>query len=144
MKREPKLVKILYIVPDGEEGAGEEEMLWAHTLGKQLYELQNIPFSSFDLNVEDIVRCDERLFAMPIIREVVKRSGNQTLRVIFKTETSDDICVDIMRELKQRNIFSEKVTHKQFMFNIPPESDFSWVRDFLKEKENEDILWLYE
>lgn len=142
--RDPKLVKILYVIPDGEEDAGAGEGLWAYSLGNQLYELQNIPVFAEHLNVEDIVRCEEPSDSIPIIRELVKPSGNRTLRVIFQPDTPDDICVDIMRELKQRNIFSEKVTHKQFMFNIPPESDFSWVRDFLKEKENEDILWLYE
>ncbi len=81
---------------------------------------------------------------MPIIRELAKRSGNQTLRVIFRDETPDDTCVDIMWELKQRNIFSEKVTHKKFMFNVPPDSDYSWAKDFLKTKEDQNLLWLYE
>ncbi len=144
IKREPKLIKILYIVPDGEESAGEKEILWAHKLGKHLYELQNIPFYSFDLNVEDIVRCDEPLFNMPIIRALIKRSGNQTLRVVFGDETPDDTCIDIMWELNQRSIASEKADHKRFMFNVPPEGDYVWARGFLKEKEDQGLLWLYE
>jgi hypothetical protein len=142
--QDPKLIKILYIIPDRDGDGGLRESLWAHSLGNQLYELQNIPFYVFDLNVSDIVYCDEPLFDLPIIRDLVKSSGNQTLRVVFRDETSDDACIDIMWELNRRSIVSEKVADKRFVFNVPPESDYVWARDFLKLKENEDLLWLYE
>lgn len=143
-KHDLNLVKILYIIPEGEEGAGQGESLWAYSLGNQLYELQNIPVYAAHLNVEDIVRCDEPLDTIPIIQELVARSSNGTLRLIFKDETPDDICIDIIREVNQRNILCEKVATKQFMFNIPPTSDYAWAQDFLKTKEEEGLLWLYE
>lgn len=139
-----KLVKILYIIPDGEEDAGSGEGLWAYSLGEQLYELQNIPIFTEHINVEDVVLCDEPDDSIPIIREVVKRSGNRTLRVIFQPDTSDDICVDIIWKLAKRNIIPEKSAHKHFMFNVPPESDYLWARDYLREKDSEGLLWLYE
>ncbi len=83
VNQEHKLVKILYVIPDGEEDAGSGESLWAFSLGDQLYELQNIPVYAEHLNVGDVVLCDEPNNSIPIIREVVKRSGNRTLRVIF-------------------------------------------------------------
>lgn len=143
-KRDASLVKILYIIPEGEEDAGQGESLWAYPLGNQLYELQNIPFHAEHLNVEDIVRCSEPPDTKPVIQELVKRSGNRTLRVIFRDETPDDTCVDIMWELRQRDIASEKVAHKRFMFNVPSTSDYDWARDFLKMKEHQGLLWLYE
>ena len=142
--REEKLVKVLYIVPDSEEDAGESEGLWAYSLGDRLYELQNIPVYAEHLNVEDIVRCDEPSDGIPIIRELVKRSGNRTLRVIFQPDTPDDTCVDIMWELGQRDILAEKSAHKHFMFNVSPSSDYEWARDYLREKDLEGLLWLYE
>ncbi len=142
--RDPKLVKILYVIPDGEEDAGAGEGLWAYSLGNQLYELQNIPVFAEHLNVEDIVRCEEPSDSIPIIRELVKPSGNRTLRVIFQPDTPDDICVDIMRELSQKDIIPEKSAHKHFMFNVPSTSDYLWVRDYLRKKDAEGLLWLYE
>lgn len=142
-KHDLNLVKILYIIPEGEAGAGQGESLWAFSLGNQLYELQNIPVYADHLNVGDIVHCDELSDTIPIIQELVARSGNRTLRLIFKDETPDDICIGIMNELSQRNILCEKVATKRFMFNIPPTSDYAWAQDFLKTKE-EGLLWLYE
>ena len=84
MAEKRELVKILYIVPEGEEDAGKGESLWAYSLGNQLYELQNIPVNAEHLNVEDIVRCEESNNSRPIIKVLVKKSGNRTLRVISK------------------------------------------------------------
>src|SRR5215510_322463 len=117
--KEYKLVKILFVIPEGEEDAGQGEGLWAYALGNQLYELQNIPVYAEHLNVEDIVRCEEFPDTKPVIRELVRRSGNRTLRVIFRPETPDDTCVDIMWELGKRKILSEKAVHKHFSFNVP-------------------------
>lgn len=144
MNKEKELTKIIYYVPEGEEAEGESESLWAYSLGNQLYELQNIPFFAEHLSVEDIVRCKETDDDLPVIEELVKRSGNRTLRVIFKDETPDNICIDIMKELRKHEIFSEKVSHKRFMFNIPPTSDYRWAQKFLSDKDDEGLLWVYE
>lgn len=139
-----KQAKILYIVPEGEEDAGKSESLWSNSLGNQLYELQNIPFYAEHLNLQDIVKCDESVDGLPVIQKLVKRSGNRTLRVIFRDETPEDTCVDIIWELGKQKIFSEKVADRRFMFNIPPTSDYAWAQSFLNEKENEGLLWVYE
>src|SRR5689334_2410366 len=141
---ETRLVKILYFIPAGEDDAGECESLWAYSLGNNLYELQNIPVYAEHLNVEDVVRCEESAETKPVIRELVRRSGNRTLRVIFCPETPDDTCVDIMWELGQKKILSEKATHKHFSFNVPPNADYVWARDYLRTKDTEGLLWLYE
>ena len=143
-KRKRKIRKILYIVPEGEDDGGDREILWAHSLGSGLYELQNIPFYSFDLNVEDVVRCDESFFQMPVIKDIVSQSGNRTLRVIFSDQATDDFCVNTILTLKEKNISSEKASFKRYMFNIPPDVDYNWVKDFLKQREKQDLLWLYE
>jgi hypothetical protein len=30
------------------------------------------------------------------------------------------------------------------MFNIAPNDDYAWAQDFLRAKDQEGILWLYE
>lgn len=141
-RRKRKPVKILYIVPgdDDDEDAGMAEGLWAFALGDQLYQLQNIPVAAEHLNVEDVVRCDEPRDTPPVIREVVKRSGNRTLRVIFTEEADEETCVDIIWELIQRGIAHERAVSKNYMFNVVPNNDYIWVRDFLRAKDQEGVL----
>ncbi len=145
-RRKRKPVKILYIVPDDEddEDAGMAEGLWAFSLGEQLYQLQNIPVFAEHLNVEDIVHCVEPTDTQPVIQEVVKRSGNRTLRVIFTEDADDETCVDVIWELTQRGIAHEQAASKNYMFNIAPNDDYAWAQDFLRAKDQEGILWLYE
>ncbi|MCI0554116.1 MAG: DUF4265 domain-containing protein [Anaerolineae bacterium] len=70
-----ELVKISYIIPEGDDYAGQVENLWAHSLGDHLYELQNIPFYAEHLNVEDVVFCDEPADSLPVINRLIKWSG---------------------------------------------------------------------
>jgi hypothetical protein len=141
-KRE--LVKISYIIPEGDDYAGQVESLWAYSLGNHLYELQNIPFYAEHLNIEDVVFCEEPSDSLPVINRLIKWSGNRTLRVAFTDEAPDEKCIDIIWDLTQRNILYEIATYKGYMFNIEPENDYEWVLNFLKSKQEEGLLWLYE
>lgn len=143
-EEEHPLVKIIYIIPEGEEDAGQGEGLWAYSLGNQLYELQNIPLNAEHLNVEDIVRCEESENLKPVIKELVKRSGNRTLRVIFREDADEEDCVDVIWKLKQQGVFYEKAVQRHYMFNVEPRHDYQAITDYLKEREEAGILWLYE
>ena len=139
-----KLIKIRYVIPEGNDYAGLEEILDAHSLGDHLYKLQNIPFYAEHLNFEDIVYCDESDDSFPVIKSLVRESGNRTLRVAFTDEAPDKNCVDIIWELVKRKILYEIATYKGYMFNIGPKNDYEWALNFLKKKEEEGLLWLYE
>ena len=143
-KEKQDLVKISYVIPEGDDYADQAETLWAYSLGDHLYELQNIPFYAEHLSVEDIVFCDEPVDSLPVIIRLIKWSGNRTLRVVFIDDAPDKIYVGIILELTKRNIFYEKAAYKRYMFNVEPENDYEWALNFLKSKEEEGLLWLYE
>ena len=143
-KEKQELVKISYMIPEGENYAGQVETLWAYSLGNHLYELQNIPFYAEHLNIEDVVLCNEPADSLPVINSLIKWSGNRTLRVAFTNEAPDEKCIDIIWELTKRNMVYEKATYKGYMFNIKPEHDYQWALNFLKSKEEDGLLWLYE
>jgi hypothetical protein len=64
------------------------ESFWARRIRAGVYELQNIPFFAYDLNLGDVVRAKAPdRDSLPEIHAVVKRSGNRTLRVIFAKGT---------------------------------------------------------
>ena len=139
-----KLMKIRYVIPEGNAHAGRAEILGAHSLGDHLYELQNIPFYAEHLNFEDIVFCDESDNSLPVINRLIKWSGNRTVRVAFTDEAPDEKCVDIIWALAKRKILYEIATHKGYMFNIGPKNDYEWTLNFLRAKEEEGLLWLFE
>src|SRR5262245_10698511 len=92
------LVKLYLDLPDDEVVGGEGR--WAKPVGPDLYEIRTVPFHGYDLHLNDVVRAslgapDER----PRIREVVRRSGHKTLRVVFPQGTADDRQVVLLTQL---------------------------------------------
>ena len=137
-------VKVRYSYQtEDQESDDSSEAMWAKYLGDNLYRLENIPFTE-ELNLHDVVRCQEKPDDIPNVIEVVRRSGNRTLRVEFRKEISAEIAVDIILALKEKEIFYEKAGAGLYMFNVEPNKDYETARDFLRSKEKEDLLWLYE
>ena len=119
--------------------------IWAYSLGKQLYELQNIPIYTENLNIGDVVRCHESTENLPIIDKLVQKGGNRTLRVIFREETSAEDAVDlVIMPLAEKGIDYEKAAQRHYMFNVPVNADYGWAVNLLRQKDNEGLLWLYE
>src|SRR5262249_4817112 len=80
---EDELTKVHVELPN--HGATGGESLWAKPLGDDLYQLDNVPFHAYGLNYGDVVRATEDSPELkPEIREVVRPSGHQTIRVFFE------------------------------------------------------------
>ncbi|HEY9747499.1 MAG TPA: DUF4265 domain-containing protein [Allocoleopsis sp.] len=140
-----QLVKIRIETPDQEDiNTLNKEVLWAEPLGEQLYRLDNVPFYAFSLNVHDVVRCEQLEGDIPVFAELIKPSGYGTLRVIFCDETSEEDCIDIIHALHQQGIYDEKFYFKCYGFVVEPNQDYEAVCKYLRVKEDEGYLWLYE
>lgn len=118
--------------------------MWSKPLGDNLYQLENIPEYVEDLNLNDVVICREEYDDFPVITEIFRRSGNRTLRVQFREETSAENAVDIIGNMRQKQVFYEKAGQGRYMFNIEPDTNYEIILDFLKSKEKEGLLWVYE
>lgn len=139
------LAKVFYIVPEGEEDEGRGESLWAYSLGDQLYELQNIPVYAEHLNIGDVVQCRESNDTLPVIQKLIRKSGNRTLRVIFREEITAEEAVDlVIIPLTEKGISYEKAVQRHYMFHVPANSDYEWAVNLLRQKDLEGLLWLYE
>jgi hypothetical protein len=66
------------------------------------------------------------------------------LRVEFKEETSAENVVDVIMKLRENKVLYEKASARRYMFNIEPSTNYENIRDFLKSKEEEGLLWVYE
>ena len=113
-------------------------------LGDNLYQVENVPEDIEDINLHDVVKCKQEPNELPVIIQIVRRSGNRTLRVEFREETSAQNAVDIIMELRKKRVFYEKGSFRRYMFNIEPKMVYEAIRDFLKSKEEEGLLWVYE
>ena len=81
---------------------------------------------------------------LPRIIEVVRRSGNRTVRVMFRPEIPAATMQKVIKELLAHHISSEKVGPTQFLYNVEPSDDYEWIAHYLGSKQDEGLLWLYE
>ena len=127
--------KVLFRVLD-DDGTANVETLWATRLGGDDYKLDNSPFYAYGVSWEDVVsapfNADE---GFPTFTRVVSKSGNRTVRVIFKTavETSDD-SDHVLQGLVTLGCSYEGANRKYFSVNVPPGVELETVRAYLIEQ----------
>jgi hypothetical protein len=80
MPRSRQLVKVAL-----QDDDGNVETLWATPLGRHRYRLENCPFLAYGVSWLDIVEArPPSKGEFPAFVRVVKKSGNRTIRIIFK------------------------------------------------------------
>jgi hypothetical protein len=132
------LVRIKIDLPGGEPY--HAETLWALPVGGELYELRNSPFYAFDLNWGDTVRCHAVEDELPTAREVVRRSGHKTLRILFDETLSEDRRQSLLGGLDEMSANHEHAVGRLYAIDVRPEADYQAVCDFLFSLEQEDVL----
>jgi len=129
-----RLTKVHVDLPNHPSTGGEG--MWALALGSDLYELRNVPFQAYDLNLGDVVLATpDSPELIPEVREVVKRSGHRTLRVIFKPSVPEAKKLDLLQSLRFLSTSFERGTDRCFALDLPPEADMARVRALLDEWE---------
>jgi hypothetical protein len=110
--------------------------MWAVELGDDLYELRNSPFHAYDLNFGDVVYATaDSPDLKPEVRRVVRRSGNQTLRVLFAKGQSEEAMLSLVQSLKAHGVSFEGGNKRYFALDLQPEADIRKVREILDEWE---------
>lgn len=128
--------KVLFEVPN-DDGTSEIETLWATHLNGDEYELDNSPFYTYGVSWKDVVLapfCQEQQF--PKLQCVIRKSGNRTVRVIFKTpvETGNESDA-LLQGLISLGCDYEGATKKYISVNIPPNVNLEQVRSYLINNE---------
>lgn len=113
------------------------ESLWAKDLGDDLYEIHNIPFCAYGLNCRDVVRATADAENLkPEIRKVVRRSGNQTLRVSFSgSKMPKEQQGTYIEAIEVLGAWVERATSTFICINVPPEASYAEVRAYLDQQE---------
>ena len=133
-----RLTKILVALPN-HWAEHRTESLWARKVGEDLYEVENVPFFAYDLNYGDVVRAvapsDD---ARPVVREVVRRGGHTTLRVVFRKP--DEPRARRIAVLSDLGASFESWDDSFFALDVGPEGSVDAVVDRLERLEKLDIL----
>jgi len=132
MDSESKFVKIVVDIPDGDLGVFGEG-LWAKPLGSDLYEVQNSPWHSREINYADIVKAiapseDKN----PVFVSIERRSGHKTIQIILLEEgqVHKD---EILKELAARGASYENANGKLFALDFSPGVDWALSRAYLDD-----------
>ena len=127
--------KVLFRVPN-EDGNADVETLWATHVGGDNYRLENSPFYAYGVSWEDVVSAPfNAQEGFPTFQHVVSRSGNRTIRVIFKTpiETGNE-SERLLQGLVALGCDYEGANRKYFSVNVPPQVELDVVRNYLIEQ----------
>jgi hypothetical protein len=128
-----RLTKIHVELPNHWAACGMET-LWARKVEGDLYVLESVPFFAYGLAYRDVVR----VRATPIVREVVRRSGHTTLRVVFRRDGEPR--ERRLRLLSELGVSFESWDDSFFALDVAPNADVDAVLDRLEWLEKRDIL----
>ena len=124
---EEKLTKIHVDLPNHWGTSGES--MWALPLGDDEYEVRNLPFYAYGINFLDHVRAVAASSEMqPEVLQVTKRSGHETIRVIFMDTVPQEQRMNILESLSELDVTFESATKKYFALDLEPEADMHAVR----------------
>jgi hypothetical protein len=118
------------------------ESLWARRVAGDLYQIESVPFFAYDLNYRDVVRAVAHAAHEPLtVREVVRRGGHTTLRVVFReVEEPRDARVALLSELGRLKVSFESWGDAFFALDVAPDGDLGAVVDHLESLERRNVL----
>jgi hypothetical protein len=129
-----RLTQIVVALPNHWAGR-TSETLWARKVGDDLHLVQSVPFFAYGLHYADVVRVDS------VVREVVRRSGHTTLRVVFRRDDEPRARrVALLSELAPLEVSFEAWDGSFFALDVAAEGNVDAVIDRLEWLEKRDIL----
>ena len=131
MINDEELTKVHVNLPNHRLVGGES--FWARHLENDLYELRNIAFDAYDLNLGDVVSAVADTDGILQIRNVARRSGNTTLRVEFSNTESETRVIEFLESLQSLGVSFEGATERYFALDLAPHANIPRVREILDE-----------
>jgi hypothetical protein len=120
------LTRVSFELSD-EDGFGPAgESIWARPLGDDRYEIRNIPFLVGAAALGDVVRAvSSQPNELPVVTEVVQRSGNRTLSVFCEADRHSEMVANI--KAIGAGVGLEAAAPGAYAVNIPPDLDLAEV-----------------
>lgn len=139
-RRDPDQLKLLLRLPQSEDGLTPYgiESLWVSPRPDGTYEVDNIPFFSYDVAVGDVVRAEEDGGDL-YFEELVQASGNSVIRVKLPNEAE---LLRLHDELRSLGCDSESFG-TLLAVNIPAQVAYEPIFRLLEKGEKDD-RWGFE
>lgn len=96
-----------------------------------MYRLDNIPFFAYGISADDIVQASPEADGVLKVIQVVKPSGNRTLRIGFKHKVTK--AEPLLIRLTEMGVGWEGAFSKLFALSVPPETSLQKVVDLLNQ-----------
>ncbi|HZE71291.1 MAG TPA: DUF4265 domain-containing protein [Pyrinomonadaceae bacterium] len=139
LDKEESLTKVHIDLPN--HWAIDGESLWALELGEDLYEIRNTPFHAYAINWGDIVRAPaDNEDQIPEVREIVKRSGHDTFRILFNSDLDQEGQDSILLALQSLNLSWERCDDCFVALDVHPGADLYAVHSKLLDLQKEKVL----
>lgn len=119
-----------------EGGDGYTETVWAEPVGGDIYRLDNIPYFAYGLSLGDHVRAAHDGEGPLRMVELVKPSGNRTLRVAFLDQpgASSDEAAPLREHLEALGCELEIAFSTLLAVSVPAAVALNTVEEFLTEQ----------
>jgi hypothetical protein len=136
------LEKILVGLAAEHWSGNSAERIWAKPLGGDVYEVRNTPWYAYDLNWGDEVRCEGLSEAgLPIVVEIVKPGGHQTLRLFFEGAPSEER-ERVLRRINELGATYENADDVLYSIDLEPDVAPAPILDLLAlEAEQGTLSW---
>ena len=118
------------------------ENLWAASVNKERYRLENIPFFIYGVSLHDVVAASPDEEGRLQFQRVVKPSGNKTIRA-----RSDEFVKDaakrrkVKSDLRRLGSGVEELRSRLLAINVPPNVDLKSITDYLTK--DAKVSWEY-
>lgn len=131
--------KVLFRVPK-EDGSDDVETLWATHVGGDHFKLDNSPFYAYGVSWEDVVSAPfDAKEQFPTFERVVSKSGNRTVRVLFRTPVEAGNEPDrLLQGLVAMGCSYEGANRRFISLNVPSGVELNVIRDYLIAH---DVTW---
>ena len=110
---------------------GEVETAWAKHLGGNRYRLDNIPFFAYGISEGDVVEAEPQAKGFPLVKRVVGKSGNRTVRVFFERGSKTLPAQALLSELRKLGCSWELATESLVCMTVPPAASLDRVAAIL-------------
>jgi hypothetical protein len=135
----PEHVKIVVDLPDAEDGITGEG-LWAKPLGEDLYEVDNSPWHSRDINYRDVVKAiapaaDKK----PVVVSIERRSGHRTIQVVL-LKSGQARMDEILTRLKELGATYERAHSVLIALDFAPDVSWEPAMEYLDKLTDEGLL----
>src|SRR5262245_14944159 len=136
---EENLTKLRVNLPNHWATGGES--MWARVLENDLYEIDNISFYAYGINYRDVVYATSDAPDLELeIRNVVTRSGHQSLRMILMSGMSEDEQPRYLEYIRTAGASIERANKSYLAIDVPPSAGWEELRAYLDRLEGQQVL----